>query len=697
MSGTPLALQPLSCPNAQLGACWLGRRLRFSLPAPLATRVGYRFFEGSPPPESEATRPCLATAELCAEQHFWNGCWAWEAEWPEAAPPPERLAYLIEIEHADGSRHSILDPWARECWGGEGWQQPLCLVPLENGDLQIRERLHGFHFEGLRRLAAVRPEPEPHSRPAKPNLPLEESVVYEAHLRGLTRHSSSPAMPAERGTYRGLIAVLPHLRKLGVTVIELLPVFEFDECENPRVHPETEQPLVNYWGYSPLLFFAPKAAYAADPLNAVAEFQAMVDAIHEAGMEVWLDVVFNHTAELDAKGPTDHFKALDPEGWYLHDSDGTLVNHSGCGNTLRCGMPLVRRLIRESLEYWANVMGVDGFRFDLAPILNRDSTGNLRDTPEFFRELRDDPALAEVKLIAEPWDAGGGYQLGVASRAGWAEWNDQFRDTVRRAVRGDEGKMAALVEALSGSPQAFGEFAKKPGFSVNFLTAHDGLTLHDLVAFSEKHNHANGEGNRDGHTPDFSGNCGIEGITEDAAVLELRQRKLRLFHALLLLARGLPMLVAGDEFGRTQQGNNNAYCHDSELTWVDWHLAEQHHALLEFEQEVIAFRKQCSRWLFAPDSTWTWHNSENGPPDYSDFVRTLAVEIRNDSTPSETPNTFRVHLNCYDQPVRFQLPEGAWQRVLSTTPANDESVSAQHWVEGFSLEVLTPATAWRRS
>jgi isoamylase len=693
MSGTPLILQPLSCPDARFGSRWVGRRLQFALTARLAKRVSYHFYDGNPLPEPGTCQPCLVTVELHPEQHRSDACWAWETEWPDGAPLPERLTYLIEIEHADGSRHRILDPWTRECWGGERWEQPLAFVQTANGDLQIRVRPHGFRFEGMRRLATVRPEPESRHRPAKPKLPLEQSIVYEAHLRGLTRHASSPVLPAERGTYRGLISVLPQLRKLGVTVIELLPVFEFDECENPRKHPETDQPLVNYWGYSPLLFFAPKTSYAADPRNATAEFQEMVDAVHEAGLEVWLDVVFNHTAELDEEGPSDHFKALDPESWYLHDSGGKLVNHSGCGNTLRSDHALVWRLLRESLEYWAKVMGVDGFRFDLAPILNRDSAGNLRDTPDFFRKLQDDPALVGIKLIAEPWDAGGGYQLGQASQAEWAEWNDCFRDTIRRAVRGDKGQMAGLADALSGSPEVFGRSTQRRCLSVNFLSAHDGLTLHDLVAYSEKHNHANGEDNRDGHTPDFSRNCGIEGATEDTVVLELRQRKLRLFHALLHLAQGTPMLVAGDEFGRTQHGNNNAYCHDSELTWVDWQLVEQNCDLLGFTQKVIAFRKHFAEFLFARNSKWEWHNTENAAADFSEMVRTLVLEVRKDSPSFDQPACLRIHINCYDNPVEFRLPVGAWQRVLSTLPSlsSGESVSGQHSVAGFSLDVLMSA------
>ena len=693
MSGTPLTLQPLTCPDTRLGSSWTGRRLRFALAARLAVCVSYHFYDGSQLPELGTCQPCLATVELHPKQHCSSDCWEWETVWPDVAPLPERLAYLIEIEHADGSRYPILDPWARESWGGERWKQPLAFVQAPNGDLQIRERPHGFRFEGMRRLSAVRPESAPRPRPAKPNLPLEQSIVYEAHLRGLTRHPASPVLPAERGTYWGLISVLPQLQKLGVTAVELLPVFEFDECENPRTHPETGQPLVNFWGYSPLLFFSPKASYAADPLKVVAEFQEMIDAVHDAGLEVWLDVVFNHTAELDTKGPTDHCKALDPQSWYLHDADGELVNHSGCGNTLRCDNPLVRQMLREALDYWSNVMGVDGFRFDLASILNRNAEGDLRDTPDFFRELRDDPALFGIKLIAEPWDAGGGYQLGQASQADWVEWNDRFRDTVRRAVRGDEGQMAGLAEALSGSPEVFGGMAQGRRFSVNFLTAHDGLTLHDLVAYSEKHNHANGEDNRDGHAPDFSGNCGIEGVTDNSTVLGLRNQKLRLFHALLHLAQGIPMLVAGDEFGRTQQGNNNAYCHDSELTWVDWQLAEQHRELLEFTREVIAFRKRYAEFLFAPTAEWEWRNAADDPPDFSHSARSLVLEAHSPSVPPGNPKTFRIHINCYHAPVEFRLPEGAWTRALSTTPStpSSESISEQHSVEGFSLDVLIQA------
>ncbi len=648
------------CPRAPIGASWQAERGQFALPAPHAVRVTYAFYP-LPVQPGDSVAP-LATVQLDPQQHQFGGVWAWEAELDPALP--QELAYVIWLSNADGTSGWITDPYARASTGGEVWGQPLGFRFAPNGHLLVEARTPGA-FSGLRRLAVLPPPRSPAPRPARPHLPEEACVLYECHVRGMTQHPSSPAAPEHRGTFRGLTACIPHLKSLGVNVVELLPLFDFDEREVDRVHPETGESLFNYWGYSTLLFFAPKAAYAAEPHRAVEEFKEMVDAFHEAGMEVWLDVVYNHTAEMGADGPTDHFRLLGAPEWYLLDAEGRWQNHSGCGNTLHCAHPSARTLIRESLRYWVHEMGVDGFRFDLATILNRDSEGDLRGFPRMMWELKEDPWLKGVKLVSEPWDAGGGYQLGHGSwHANWLEWNDRFRDSIRQAVRGEEGQMQPLQQALLGSPAIFQGRTRGRQLSINFVTAHDGMTLADLTAYQSKHNLANGEDNRDGTHNDWSANCGVEGPSSDPEVQSLRLRRQCLFHLLLQLAHGLPMLVGGDEFARTQQGNNNAYCHDSELTWVNWEWTPDQRTLLQFVQTAIAFRQQHFEHLFGDDSEWSWWTAGNAPSEFLPHETTLVAEIRH---PSAAP--LRLLINTYHAPVEFFLPEGTrWQVHLASSP-----------------------------
>ena len=633
-------------------------------------------------------------AEVYLDETYQFGeVWGWEAVFENIEEV--LLAYLIQIVKTDGSTHFVMDPYAKESSGGEQWGTPLGFeVDPEELKLRVYSRPSGPIFPGLRRLPLLRAESygdeaiEP--RPVRPRHSLEESIVYECHLRGMTRGHLSPGINSQvPGTYRGLAECIPHLKSLGVTAIELLPVFDFDENEKTSAT-ENEQDLLNYWGYSPLLFFAPKQNYASDVVNPVREFKAMVDKFHEADLEIWLDVVFNHTAEFGDNGYADHFKLLAPDQWYLREKDGSYKNYSGCGNTLNCAHPTTRRMIRDCLIYWSHVMGVDGFRFDLASILNRDSAGDIMDFPQLLWELRHEPSLKNIKLISEPWDAAGAYELGKAAEfADWTEWNDQFRDKVRRAVRGDEGMMEGLKESILGSPNIFGSVEKGRKRSLNFVTSHDGMTLMDLVSYSEKHNEANGEENRDGHSADFSDNCGTEGVTDDPEILSLRFRKLRMFHCLLQLSNGIPMLLGGDEFGRTQQGNNNAYCHDSALTWLDWNLTEQNSVLLAFTRRMIAFRKQHAPFLFSEKSKYEWFNASGGPEEFAPYVRTLHFEVTNSGWPDQA---MRILINCFDKPVKFNLPEEiTWNILIDTEKEPAEFVSPVGgiaWLEGFSVQVL---------
>jgi glycogen operon protein len=417
----------------------------------------------------------------------------------------------------------------------------------------------------------------------------EDLVIYETHVRGFTRDPSSGV--SQPGTYAGLVDKIPYLSSLGVNCVELMPVFEFDEFEGSRVNPRTGERLVNYWGYSTVGFFAPKAGYAATGRFAMQrdEFKNLVKQLHRAGIEVVLDVVFNHTAEGNENGPTIHFRGLDNETYYMLTPEGYYYNFSGTGNTFNCNNPIVRDYVLSCLRYWASEYHVDGFRFDLAAILDRGADGAPLANPPLIESLAYDPILQDCLLIAEAWDAGGLYQVGsFPNYFRWSEWNGKYRDTVRRFLKGDEGVVGELAARLVGSPDLYHD--RGTHSSINFITCHDGFTLADLFSYNDKHNEANGEDNRDGANDNNSWNCGVEGPTDDPEVNRLRTRQLKNAMLLLLTSQGVPMILTGDEVGRTQQGNNNAYCHDGPLTWFDWSLVDTNAELFRFVRECIAFR-----------------------------------------------------------------------------------------------------------
>lgn len=428
---------------------------------------------------------------------------------------------------------------------------------------------------------------------APPLTEYEDSVIYEVHVRGFTCDPSSGVQ--HPGTFKGLVEKIPYLKWLGVTAVELMPVFEWDECDCPFFHPETGEKMTNFWGYNPVAFAAPKAAFAATAkkFGQTHEFRDMVKAMHAAGIEVILDVVFNHTGEGNDEGRTFSFRGLDNELYYLLGADGKYLNYSGCGNTVNCNHPVVRDLIMQCLRYWAADMHVDGFRFDLASILGRDRNGNVMVEPPVIESITEDGVLADTKLIAEPWDAGGLYQVGrFPFGRRWSEWNGKYRDDVRRFWKGDHGVAPAMADRICGSADLYQWSGRLPRHSVNFVTAHDGFTLHDLVSYNEKHNDANGEQGRDGENHNNSWNCGTEGPTDDPAILALRKRQAKNMMTTLMLSQGVPMLLAGDEFLRTQRGNNNAWCQDNEISWVNWTLADEHKDFLRFVRELIQLRKR---------------------------------------------------------------------------------------------------------
>ena len=510
--------------------------------------------------------------------------------------------------------------------------------------------------------------------------PFAETVIYEVHVRGFTRHPSSGVSAAKRGTYAGLIEKIPYLKDLGITAVELLPVFQFDPQDAPGGR-------VNYWGYQPVSFFAPHHAYSSqqDPLGVLDEFRDMVKALHRAGIEIILDVVFNHTTEGGMDGPTLCYRGFANEVYYILSTDRScFADYTGCGNTLNANNPIVRRLIQDSLRYWVTEMHVDGFRFDLASILSRDEHGQPLPNPPVLWDIESDPQLAGTKLIAEAWDAAGLYQVGSFVGDTWQEWNGRFRDDVRAFVKGDNGKVPRLASRLLGSPDIYGHEQREAEQSVNFITCHDGFTLNDLVSYNTKHNDANGEDNRDGSNDNLSWNCGVEGPTDDPAVEALRNRQVKNFLTIMLLAAGTPMLLMGDEVRRTQLGNNNAYCHDAELTWLDWGLVDRHADVHRFVKTLAAFRQR--RDVVAEGATLSlnellerariaWHGVDLNRPDWSDHSHSLAFTLRS------IKSRFLLHalFNAYWEPIRFAVPPApigsrhSWRRCIDTAlPSPDD-------------------------
>jgi glycogen operon protein len=502
--------------------------------------------------------------------------------------------------------------------------------------------------------------------------PFRETVIYEAHVRGMTASPSSGVAARERGTYAGLVSSIPYLERLGITAIELLPVFAFDALAAP-------DGLRNYWGYQPISFFAPHPAYASrdGAQGAVDELRDMVKAFHRAGIEVILDVVYNHTAEVGADGPTFSWRGFANDEYYsLEPEDPSrYVDASGTGNTLDAGEPIVRRMVLDSLRYWVQEMHVDGFRFDLAAALSRGRAGRPSLDAPLIRDIETDPLLAGTKLIAEAWDAAGEYQVGTFAGERWCEWNGRFRDDVRSFVRGDAGFAGAFAQRILASPDLYSSRSGPPSRSIDFVTCHDGMTLDDLVTYARKRNEANGEDGRDGTDDDRSWDGGFDGPTDDPGIERLRARQVRNLLAITLLSLGVPMLLMGDEVRRTQLGNNNAYCHDDETTWFDWALVERHADLLEFTRKLIAGRRRIAELVSGPsDRTLVdtlaaaevrWSGVELGAPDLSPDSHSIALTFRTAGA--------SLHLICsaWREPLRFAVPpadgQAPWRRLLDTS------------------------------
>ncbi len=656
-----------------LGATAAPEGVNFSVWARDASRVELLLFDGVD--DSRPSRAFSLDPTGNRSYHYWHAfvpglrsgqLYGWRASGP--FDPGRGLRF-------DGEK-LLLDPYGRAVAVPRGYERAAACRPGNNAGTAMKSvvaDLSSYDWQGdapLRR-------------------PFSRTVIYELHVRGFTRHPSSGVAGARRGTYPGLIEKIPYLVDLGVTAVELLPVFAFDPQDAPAG-------LVNYWGYSPVSFFAPHPAYAAagGPLGALDEFRDMVKALHRAGIEVILDVVYNHTAEGNEAGPTFSFRGLDNFAYYLLEEDWSrYANYSGTGNTLKAHHPVVRRLILDSLRYWVGEMHVDGFRFDLASILSRDESGQALRNPPIVWEIESDPLLADTKLIAEAWDAAGLYQVGQWVGDAWKEWNGRFRDDVRSFLKGDPGAVGRFAARLFASPDVYASEEREPEQAINFVTCHDGFTLNDLVSYQRKHNEANGEGNRDGTDDNRSWNCGAEGPSDDPGVEALRARQARNFLTVTLLSAGVPMLAMGDEVRRTQGGNNNAYCQDNEVSWLDWRLVDRNADLLRFARKVVGLRiafdptepAGVSLSEFLDRSHIQWHGVRIGAPDWSEASRTLAVGF------SALDGSARVHclFNAYWEAMPFELPpaEDGWRLLVDTAlPSPDD---ARGWDEAIPVEGRT--------
>ncbi|HXX84930.1 MAG TPA: glycogen debranching protein GlgX [Casimicrobiaceae bacterium] len=691
------------------GATWDGEGVNFALFSESAERVELCIFDDAGRRELQRIALNERTDQV------------WHCYLPEARPGllygyRVHGPYRPEEGHRFNPHKLLLDPYAMQIVGSLRWSDALFgyTVRHKRADLSFDRR---DSAGGMPKCKVIDPA-FTWGEDRRPGVPWHEMVIYELHVRGHTmQHPDVP--PPLRGTYAGLATapVIDHLKRLGVTTVELMPVHAF--VDDRRL---AEQGLRNYWGYNSIGFFAPDARYSAS--GKVNEFKTMVKTLHSAGLEVILDVVYNHTAESNELGPTLCFRGIDNRAYYRLKADDPrhYLDFTGTGNTLDMRHPRVLQLLMDSLRYWVTEMHVDGFRFDLASALARELYEVDR-LGAFFDVLRQDPVLSRVKLIAEPWDLGeGGYQVGNFP-PGWAEWNDKYRDTMRAYWKGDGGLIGEFARRLTGSSDLYGRSGRLPHASINFVTAHDGFTLQDLVSYNEKHNEANGEDNRDGHNNNLSWNCGVEGPTDDPAIKALRARQKRNFMATLLLSQGVPMLLAGDEIGRTQRGNNNAYCQDSESSWVDWTPDADRTRLLEFVRLLLRLRREHPlfrrRHFFegrplhgseAKDIVWLKPDgTEMTTEEWNqDFARCLGVYLSGvalgETDARGNPvrdDDFVVLFNAHHEPLPFRLPSyGAADWVAIVDTARDDGLAAPdgafapastYPLDGRSLVLLTRA------
>jgi isoamylase len=565
--------------------------------------------------------------------------------------------FAPKLGHRFNDEKVLLDPYAKVVVGWETYSREAAILPGDNCAQALRGVVVDtslYDWEDDQPL----------------ELPYSKTIIYELHVGGMTKNPNSGVSAEKRGTFAGLVEKIPYLQDLGITAVELMPIHQFDTQD-------VQPGLTNYWGYSTLAFFSPHRDYSSrkDPIGPVDEFRDMVKAFHKAGIEVILDVVFNHSAEGNHEGPTLSFKGLDNKVYYLlEDNLAYYANYSGCGNTLRANHEVVANLILDCLRYWVSEMHVDGFRFDLASVLSRNRFGDPLADPPILWSIEADPVLAGTKIIAEAWDAAGLYQVGSFIGDRFAEWNGPYRDDVRRFIKGDTDIANRLAFRILGSPDIYHEVDREPNRGINFVTCHDGFTLSDLVSYNQKYNAANKEDNRDGANNNYSWNCGQEGPTQDPKIEALRTQQIKNLLTLLFVSQGTPMILMGDEVQRTQQGNNNAYCQDSELSWFDWDGVQHHADLRRFVKSLIHFVQ--SHQIFSQEKRLevtygshqphlVWHGVQLGKPDWGDQSHSLAFTLRH----PDAEEFLYVIVNAYWQPLAFELPghDEQWCRIIDTS------------------------------
>jgi isoamylase len=660
-----------------LGATLSGGGANFSIFSRAASRIELLLFDTVD--DARPARVVELDPRVHRTYHYWHA-------FVPGVEAGQLYGFRVDgpFEPARGMRFDpakvLLDPYGRGVAVPSNYSRDAAAEPGDNAAVAIKSVVAdpaAYDWEGdvpLRRSSA-------------------RTIIYEMHVRGFTQHRSSGVSESRRGTYAGLIDKIPYLQELGITAVELLPVFQFDPQDAPRGR-------FNYWGYAPISFFAPHTAFSSrqDALGPLDEFRDMVKALHRAGIEVILDVVFNHTAEGDERGPTLCYRGLANDLYYLLEPDrAQYSNYTGTGNTLNGNNPIVRRMIVDSLHYWVSEMHVDGFRFDLASILARDARGHVLPNPPVLWDIESDPLLAGTKLIAEAWDAAGLYQVGSFVGDVWKEWNGRFRDDARDFFRGTAGSLGRFADRMIGSPEIFGHEEREPEQSINFVTCHDGFTLNDLVSYNDKHNDANGEQNRDGANDNRSWNCGVEGPTTDPAIEQLRNRQVKNFLSVTLLSVGMPMINMGDEVRRTQNGNNNAYCQDNETSWFDWTLLEKHADVHRFVKLLAARRllrgteherQRTSLNRLIAQADKAWHGVRLHQPDWSDQSHSVAltVAIRREQI------LMHLILNGYWEPLDFELPQlrndaFPWRRWIDTALESPNDIVP--WTEAGAIPGLT--------
>jgi isoamylase len=682
------------------GAHQQGKGVNFVLFSRHATGVRLEFYQN---PDDDSPSRII---DLDPVRHRTGDVWH---VWVRGVPPGQLFGYRVNGPYLPKEGHRfnphrlLLDPYARALAGVKNWDF-IVARGYDSSSSLADLSISTVDNAGTTPKCIFTQDLFDWGVDSPPKHSASDTVIYETHVRGFTIHPSSGV--AHPGTFVGLIEKIPYLQDLGVTAIELMPVLEFNENESDRLNPVTQQKLKNYWGYDPVAFFAPKQSYSTGGPRGqqVREFREMVKAFHNAGIEVILDIVLNHTAEGDELGPTISLRGIENSVFYMLQENGPRYykNFSGVGNTLNANHPVVREFVRNVLRYWVMHMHVDGFRFDLASVLGRDEHGNLLRNAPLLEGIAEDPILRNVKIIAEAWDAGGAYQVGSFSTRRWREWNGRFRDDVRRFWIGDAGMMGLFASRIGGSSDLYQDSGKGPACSLNFLTSHDGFTLNDLVSYKQKHNDENGEFSRDGSDANYSDNCGVEGPSPDPGVEALRNRLIKNFLLTLFVSRGVPMLLGGDEFRRTQRGNNNAYCQDNEVSWFDWSRLERHKEIYRFTRGMIAFRGAhpvLRKEKFYTDADIKWFAPDGATPDWADQQQKCFACL----IVGETEPDLFLLFNANSHPVDFSipaLPSGKiWRLAVDTSQAapddlfeagKEPSMQGQisHWLESRSSAIL---------